>query len=268
MRAYIEITNICNLTCSFCPKTIRENQFMSTENFEKIIINIKKKTSEIYLHIMGEPLLHPKIFEILTICDKYNMSVDLTTNGTLLKDEILDFNCIHKISISLHSQEQNDIFSKEYIINCINFAKIRKNVIIEFRLWNNNDNIYNSDILSLLAEYFPHINIVNETNKLEKGLYLSVHNTFAWPHIKGAPLRDFGYCLGLRRQFGVLVDGTVVPCCLDSDGNIPLGNALIQDINFILNSTRAKNLYHSFVNKKPLTEELCRRCGYSISQFG
>ena len=103
-RIYIEITNICNLNCSFCPPTNRKKEYMNIESFQKIISKMENYTDYIYLHIKGEPLMHPNLKEFLELCSN-KFFVNITTNATLLKankELLIDAN-IRQISISLHS---------------------------------------------------------------------------------------------------------------------------------------------------------------------
>ena len=73
-------------------------------------------------------------------------------------------------------------------------------------------------------------------------------------------------CIRDREQLAVLSDGTVVPCCLDHEGDIPLGNLLERDLEDILRGPRARALYDGFSRRRP-SEALCRRCGYA-RRFG
>ena len=66
-KVYIEITSICNLACTFCPPTERKANFIKVEDFARRLDEIKPHTSYIYLHVKGEPPLHPKIDESLDI---------------------------------------------------------------------------------------------------------------------------------------------------------------------------------------------------------
>ena len=142
-QIYVEITNVCNLNCSFCPKNSRAKRFMSTEEFDLITNEISPLTNTICLHLMGEPLLHPNLKEILEISSKKNLGVYLTTNGTLIKQnlELLKLGFIKKISVSLHSYEANDNlvsldkYLEDILVCCKEISQSTK-TCIEFRLWN------------------------------------------------------------------------------------------------------------------------------------
>ena len=92
--------------------------------------------------------------------------------------------------------------------------------------------------------------------------YLEYGDKFDWPDLAAPENEGTSFCYGLRDQIGVLCDGTVVPCCLDHEGDIPLGNLHHQTMEEILESPRARAIYEGFSQGKA-AEELCRRCGYA-----
>ncbi len=279
-RIYIEITNICNMNCSFCPKSTRYKEYMSLNNFENILIKIKDYTDYIYLHVKGEPLMHNEISEILDLCKKYKLRVNITTNGTLIKEkeEILkNSDAIRQINISLHSFEDiENISTMEKLFGCIKSAKYIKdnsNIIIAFRLWNiKNDYLELSDLNKICIQKIQEIFEVDDINeklilnnniRIKDKVFLNMEYQFDWPNIEINDISDCGSCYGLREQIAILVDGTIVPCCLDNNGDVNLGNILKEKTNFedILNSKRVENIIQGFKNNK-LIEDLCRRCGY------
>lgn len=281
-KIYLEITNVCNLNCNFCPKTKRAYKFLEIEDFKKRLKEIKPYTKYIYFHLMGEPLLHPNLKEFLDLAYEEGFLVNITTNGTLLKKNkeiLLNAKGLRQINISLHSFEANDseVDFNEYLRDVIEFnheAHERTNIIISLRLWNldnyelKGENNLNHDIISILEKEFNYEDNLKETLerdkrvKLRKNHYLNSAEKFAWPDINVEILGETGFCHGLRDHIGILVDGTVVPCCLDSEGNIPLGNINDNSLEEILNSERALKIYNGFSERKRI-EELCKRCGYS-----
>ena len=255
-RIYIEITNICNLNCSFCPTTNRIKKNMSIDEFKTIIERIHNYTNHIYLHIKGEPLMHPNLDEILKICNIYNINVNITTNARLLKNkiDIINNNKIRQINISLHSF--NDIEEIKELLKVID--KIN-NTYISLRLWNNKEN---KEVLELLSEYYNKpIEFIGKRVTLTKNIFLDKDILFDWPDIKKDIISNRGNCLGTKSQIGILVDGTVVPCCLDNDGIINLGNIFDNTLEDIVKSDRFKKIKNGF-NNCILEEELCKRCGY------
>nr|WP_312291554.1 radical SAM protein [Clostridium chromiireducens] len=279
-KVYIEITNVCNLSCNFCPKTSRKLKFMDKKSFEHIAKSIKPYTDHIYLHLMGEPLLNKELQNFLNVSNEYLLKVNITTNGTLInevKEILLNAPALRQVNISLHSFEANEenIDFNEYIDGVIKFVKEateKTNIICSLRLWNldtkySASNNMNFDILKLLEQEFDvEANIkesLKEKNsfKLKNNVYLSMGEKFKWPSLKVEELGERAFCYGLRDQIGILVDGTVVPCCLDSDGSIPLGNVFENSLEEILNSNRAKSMYEGFSGRKAV-EDLCKRCGF------
>lgn len=279
-KVYVEITNICNLSCNFCPKTSRKQKFMEKEAFEKVIKSIKPYTDHVYFHLMGEPFLNKNIETFLNICAENDLKVNITTNGTLINDVkeiLLKSKALRQINFSLHSFEANDknIDFNEYIDNIISFVKEANEntgVICTLRLWNQDlkykaSNDMNVDILTLLEEQFgvdeDIKEVLKEKNsfKLRDRVYISMGQKFMWPSLKTEELGERAFCYGLRDQIGVLVDGTVVPCCLDSEGSIPLGNIFEQNLEDIINGERASAIYNGFSGRKAV-EDLCKRCGF------
>ncbi|MGL5087513.1 MAG: radical SAM/SPASM domain-containing protein [Clostridium sp.] len=279
-KVYIEITNICNLSCNFCPKTGRELKFMKEESFEYILKSIKPYTDHIYFHLMGEPLLNPDLEKFFELANKYDFKVNLTTNGTLIKgvkDILLNAKALRQVNMSLHSFEANedDVDFNEYLNNIVDFVKEAKDntkIISSMRLWNLDtrheaSNSLNRDIFKILEEKFELKYDLKDTfgdknsTKLFKDVYLSMAEKFEWPNIAIVDKNERKFCSALRDQFGVLVDGTIVPCCLDSEGVISLGNIFDTPIDNILQSERAVNLYNGFSGRKAV-EDLCKTCGY------
>lgn len=268
-KVYVEITNICNMNCSFCHGHKREPRLMSIEEFSVILEKLKEHTKYIYYHLMGEPLTHPLLPEFVKLAGENGYKSIITTNGTLLKkcgDELLNAG-IHKINISLHSFENGDYEKHErYIYELAEFAKKASDigVIVVFRLWNRGVDGGKNDVsLKLLKENISGDWVDNSRGiKISDKIFLEWGERFQWPD-KDAEIKGSKYfCYGLKDQFGILCDGTVVPCCLDSDGIINLGNIFNDDIISILNSKRAKDIVEGFKCGKA-SEDLCKRCGYA-----
>ncbi len=281
-KVYIEITNICNLSCSFCPKTERLQSFMDEASFRHVIDEIKPFTDYVYFHLMGEPLLNPSVGRFLEICEAQELKVNITTNGTLLaevKDVLIRASSLRQINISLSSFEANanDGDLETYIDNIAEFireANEKSQIICSMRLWNmdsgdlKGSNSENLRIMSMLEEklelgYSISERLKNSLQlKLKNNVYLNLAQRFEWPDMDKASESPKVFCYGLRDQIGILVDGTVVPCCLDSEGSIPLGNILASSLESILYSQKARRIYEGF-SRRCAVEELCKRCGYA-----
>lgn len=273
-RVYLEITNVCNLACHFCPGTARPPRFLSAREFSLFLEKLQGQTEYLYFHVMGEPLLHPELPLFLDMAAAGGFKVCLTTNGTLLSQrlpELLGARNLHKISVSLHSFEGNDGSGslEDYIRiaaeSCARLAE--KGVICAFRLWNiGGEQTRNGQIVALLSQVLG-VDIaglprdIRGNFKLGRCLYLEEADKFDWPDPE-AEAGGVEFCLGLRQQAAVLCDGTVVPCCLDSEGRLALGNLFEESWSDILSSPRAKALIDGFSRRRP-SEELCRRCGYA-----
>ena len=273
-KVYLEISNICNLSCTFCPGTRRARRAMTEEELTVLLPRLRPYTDFLYFHLMGEPLCHPKLDWFLELAGSHGFRVILTTNGTLLpkkQEMLLASPALHKVNISLHAFEANDLavpFS-DYLKGCFAFGKAAQGkVLISYRLWNRGgQDEKNDEILSAMEDYFPKP-WTRERHGIRIGtrVFLEYGDKFDWPDLTAPEGSEGVFCHGLRDQIGVLCDGTVVPCCLDHEGDIPLGNLFDQSLEEILESPRAKALYEGFSCRKA-TEELCRRCGYA-RRFG
>lgn len=269
-RVYLEITNVCNLACAFCPGTTRTPHFLTEEEFDRLTVALRGETQYLYFHLMGEPLLHPSLARFLAIAGKKGFRVILTTNGTLLGEKgeiLLSAPALYKINLSLQSFEANRGGElKDYVNRCAAFAAKAgaAGKICELRLWNHGGlESLNGEILSLLALRFPQPWETNARSvKLAERVYLAEDDRFDWPDPAAADRGESCFCYGLRDQIGVLCDGTVVPCCLDHNGDVPLGNLFSQSLNVIMSTEKARRIYDGFSQRKAV-EELCRRCGYA-----
>ena len=269
-RVYLEITNVCNLACSFCPGTKREKRFMSEEEFSALLDKLKGQTQYLYFHLMGEPLLHPLLGRFFAIAGEKGFRVILTTNGTLLAQReqiLLAADALYKINLSLQSFEANEGGEIENYVNlCAAFAAkaAAAGKICELRLWNRGGReSLNGEILRLLEKRFPAPWEENSRSvKLAERVFLAEDDKFDWPELDAPDRGERCFCYGLRDQIGVLVDGTVVPCCLDHEGDLPLGNLFETGLSDIMSTSKAQQIYNGF-SRKTAVEALCRRCGYA-----
>lgn len=268
-RCYLEITNICNLDCLFCPKTKRTKRTLSPEEFRRLTDRLQGKVKFLYFHLMGEPLLHAHLPEFIITAREKGFIPVLTTNGTLLSRAAAVIDALpHKVQISLHSHEGNAKDNPEqYISQVMQFAKeaASRGIIIVLRLWNQGGyDSTNERLLELMSQHVPRPWAERYDGwRLAGNIYLEFDNMFEWPDSERDEYADDeAFCYALRNQIGVLADGTVVPCCLDYDGDMPLGNLFEQPLDEILASPRAKAIYEGF-SRHEAVEPLCRRCGYA-----
>lgn len=268
-KVYIEISNVCNLNCSFCPGTKRTAKIMTEAEFKTVIQKVAPFTDYVYFHLLGEPLLHPKLESFLKIAEENGLKVIITTNGTLLKDKmdiLLNSKSHYKTVISLHSFEanQNQNFN-DYINDCLDYAKTAEGEkIVVLRLWNNGgEDTLNQNILEKIESRFPAPwRDTRGGKQIGNNIYIQFGDKFDWPDIESSNESDTAFCYGMRDQIGILSNGTVVPCCLDNNGEINLGNIFESDLKDIINSDRALNIYNGFSNRKAC-EELCKKCSFA-----
>lgn len=271
-KIYIEITNVCNLKCKFCPETNRKKEFMNIINFEKVIKKVHNYTKLVCLHVKGEPLLSPELDKILEIIEKYGLETNITTNGTIINDKIdilKNSKAVRQINISIHSITQNDKLDAKYFSNIFQTVDKLSNIIVSYRLWNITylqENDINKEIIEALEKHYGIRNLAeklkhNNFLKIRDNLFINQDIEFTWPDIKGEEIIQKGRCLALKEQIAILVDGTVVPCCLDNNGDIPLGNIFEENLETILNNQKSKIIKTNFENSI-ITCKLCKTCGF------
>lgn len=283
---YIEITSVCNLACSFCPPTSRKANIIKLDAFNNILDQIKDHTKYIYLHVKGEPLLHARIDQLLDAAHAKGFKVNITTNGTLIKknrEKLLGKPALRQINFSLHSFDGHEGSEnrEKYLGDILEFVRDSRehNTIISYRLWNLQKEATtelaqrrNRETLEILEnEYNLDYKIEEKVQpgkglKIAQNVYLNQDHEFQWPSLQAPEDDGKGFCHALRSQAAILVDGTVVPCCLDGEGVINLGNINKTPFSEIIESDRANALYDGFTRREAV-EEMCRKCGYR-QRFG
>ncbi len=251
---------------------------MDEKIFTMILDRIKDFTDYLYFHVKGEPLLHPLIDSFLDVCAEQNCMVNLATNGTLIAktgEKLAGKPALRQVSFSLHSlEEQKDASKrKQYLDDVISFtlkALPQSPVIIEYKLWNLEHGVLNDSNRFILDYVCDRLGLRHKIHnrpdftgrmKLSDRVFLNIAERFSWPDISSAVNSTKGFCYGLRTQAAILVDGTVVPCCLDSEGVMKLGNIHESLFSDIINGERAVNITDGFSNRIAV-EEMCRKCTY------
>lgn len=280
-KVYIEISNICNIQCSFCPVVERDKKIMSVDDFKKVIKQAAPLAKEICLHLMGEPLAHPQIEEILQICDESDVKIQLTTNGILIKryqELLLRSKCIRQINFSLQSYKDNfpnkDL--RKYLVPILGFTLMLQEkspeVYVNLRLWNvDAESMDNEEIFQEVEKFYDieikrSVDVGNiKSKRIWNRVYLHFDSRFEWPDMELPYQGDTGRCHGILNHIGIHANGVVVPCCLDKEAQINLGNCLEQDLNEILSSDRATAMKIGFESNKRV-EDLCKHCSY-ITRF-
>ena len=257
---------------------------MDLELFRNIVEQVAPLTEMVCFHLMGDPLVHPQLAQMIDICDQHEANIFLVTSGVLLRPEKYDL-MLHKrfqqINFSLHSffdnfPEKDPTNYLERIFAFTERALLERPMLyLNFRLWNLNDPLGsqtpNTQMLDAICKRFDftaptQIDVRKKKSVNIKGrLYLHFDTEFTWPSIDLPVLGSSGTCYGLNSHFGILADGTVVPCCLDKEAAIPLGKVQEKPIVDILASRRSQDIIKGF-KQKQLVEGLCQRCQY-IERF-
>ncbi len=290
-RIYIEVSNICNLKCHFCPEVERANQILALENFENILIQVKPHTDQVCLHVMGEPLAHPHFSELISLCEKHQLKVQITTNATLLSEKnllALMSPTVRQVNISLQSFAAN-LKSTDYeakleryfqsIFRLTEMARQeRPDLYIQFRMWNQGatdgpleDQVNREMLLRLEKKFaceidFSKINLrFKKTAPLGGRFSVQFDSRFRWPSMDDEILSEQGFCHALTSHIAIHADGTLVPCCLDKEAKINLGNIYQTAFSELLKSQRLQKMKIGFASGE-LCEGLCQRCDF-INRF-
>lgn len=250
--------------CPFCPSAQEsKTDKLSFCDFKKILEKIKSSADLIYLHVLGEPLLHPDIEKILMYCENNNIPLGLTTNGTILskyQELILNLGCLKKLNISLQCLIQfSSELREKYLDSLIDFLAYREIVNsttpINLRLWNDKNDVNNIELNNF-------VNLkLNKFINNSKNIRLSSDDEFIWPSTNLEINDKATNCLGGKKQFAILSDGTICLCCLDYEGKTKLGNILVDNLDKILISPLYQNVIKGFNNRKPIFE-LCQKCTF------
>jgi radical SAM protein with 4Fe4S-binding SPASM domain len=280
-RIYLEISNICNLQCSFCPEVIREKKLISVDDFREYATQAQPLTKQICLHLMGEPMAHPQFSEIMDICDELGLRIFLTSNGTLLKkhaQKLLAWKALEQVNFSVHSYFANPIkmsladYLKPILDFCDQAVEKQASFYINLRLWNlEKTNFQKDQNLQVFSILNPHYGLnlnenidvkLNKSKKIVHKLYLHFDTEFVWPDLKLPVRGSEGSCYGLRKQLAVHANGDVVPCCLDKESVLKLGNINQNTLAEIMQTPKALKIKQGF-ERGELTEELCQKCQYA-----
>lgn len=273
-KIYIEITNVCNFHCSFCVDTTRTKKFMPTDDFRFIAQKVKSVTDYVYLHVLGEPLLHPQLNEILKICTENKLHVNISTNGSLLKKQwnALNQNSVRQLNISLHDAEENIAKEKwsDFITEMLDISKqLSSKTYINLRLWNQTNAssvVFNELCYCLMRDFYhlpPDFNFLSKDGRnitLAHNVFLQNAPRFEWQTRNAMENKT---CYALKDHIAVLANGDVVPCCIDADANLLLGNIFVNDLVTIIQSDKAVRIKNGFAKHKAV-EDFCKKCGFRV----
>jgi len=91
-RMYLESTNVCNLNCIMCPTGLhlakRAKGYLDYELFRAIVDEMAPHVRATTLHIWGEPLLHPRMTDMIAYCRQKGLHSEISTNATLLDERL------------------------------------------------------------------------------------------------------------------------------------------------------------------------------------
>ena len=268
-RIYIELTNRCDLSCPFCLKHPRPLQDMTPDFFARVAEQAVQITPHLYLHVQGEPLLHPQFSEILSICTRLNANVHLVTNGSFLYryPDLPLHPCIRNIAVSLQSVSARSPQSiSSYLDSVIKLAhecSALGKPYLDLRFWRSDqmtDKTTAACLNRLRSEFVLSPCSRTGTMKFADNCFVSFANDFEWPDGSGQASAE-GTCLGGREQIAILSSGTVVPCCLDAGGAVNLGNLHNSTLSKILSSPRYCSLIEGF-RRHEIREPFCQTCSY------
>ncbi|MGL2702246.1 radical SAM/SPASM domain-containing protein [Helicobacter pylori] len=279
-KIYIELSDICGLQCSFCPNPKNIRGVMPLELFEKICKEAAPLTQIITLHVLGDPCKLKNLNHYLSTARRFSLKVDLVTSGAYLHDfETLLQDAIYQISISLDAglDNHNKLNQHRYIQKILEFCryKCEKNseVFLNLRIQDSTLEKH-QNLIKPFLESFEYVSLENLKSqgraRLFKKSFLNIQKTFKWPDLNAQnPLNQESktpYCYGLIKQIAILSNGVVVPCCMDTQAHINLGNLNHTSLKDILNSQKAMAIKTHFLKGEAL-ELLCKNCSYPLIRY-
>lgn len=279
-RVHIELTNICGLKCTFCPPKLAPSKTMTLEFFEKVLKELQPFTKEVTFHVMGDPLTLSNLQSYLDVTHAYGFRVMLTTSGYYLdkhSPEVLLHPCVKQLNISLNSFNKNNtaLTQTAYFESikklCLYKLSHKPETFINLRLWNldeqSSDAMFNEAVYGYFEEVFETKveRLVLEEQRpksyrLASRILLHFDEYFEWPNMQSQH-HSHGTCQGLQSHFGILADGRVVPCCLDAEGAITLGDLHVNTLESILSNEKTQAMIQGFKERKAV-EALCQKCTY------
>ena len=270
----LEVTNVCNLKCIMCPitKMTREKKYMDFSLFSKII-DENSHLGTVWLHNFGEPLLHPELPRMISYCKSKHLKVGISTNATLLTEAIANNIIDAGLDYVVFSFDGATKETYEKIRVGANFESVRNNITSFIRIKQQ----------KLAKNPFITVQIIRmkETDADIRTFYdfwktagvdtvrIKGFDTFAGSVGTSGTKDEYLYncsqqqrypCKWLWKEVVVLVDGSVVMCCRDFDGEIILGNLREQKLKDIWNSKQTLELRKK--HKKLSFEDIpvCSKC--------
>lgn len=279
-KVYIELTNGCGLACHFCPSRPKKTRVMELGDAERVLAQLVPYTKNLAFHVLGDPLTLEALPRYMDIAQHYGFGVHLVTSGFHLRKhspELLRHPALRQLNVSLNSASRQTpralkAYMDEVLTWCDHKREYAPNPFVNLRLWNQQgdakDLAFTQTLYALISHSFYHsLQVQLDAKALQEGTYrldekirLHVDRYFVWPSLDAPEVPD-GPCHGLRSHIGILSDGTVVPCCLDGEGVLALGNVFTTPLEAILHSPKAQAIRRGFGEKKAV-ESLCQRCDF------
>lgn len=247
--------------------------------FQQVLNELKPYTDEIALHVMGDPMVLSNLHDYLYLAHINGFQVMITTSGFYLdklRIESLFHPSIRQVNISLNSFNKNSVsrsfesYMEPILALCDEKLKKQSDFFINLRVWNldevRSEKSFNEQLFALLEKHFQIDSIAEQISgerqsiRLASKILLHFDRYFEWPSLNNPTYGD-GYCQGLSKQIAVLADGRVVPCCLDGEGIIELGNLHVTNLGKILVTERSCDIIGGF-SRAIASEELCQKCSY------
>ncbi|GAA7516273.1 radical SAM/SPASM domain-containing protein [Helicobacter pylori] len=279
-KIYIELSDICGLQCSFCPNPKNIRGVMPLELFEKVCKEAAPLTPIITLHVLGDPCKLKNLNRYLNAAKRFSLKVDLVTSGAYLHNfETLLQDAIYQISISLDAglDNHNKLNQHRYIQKILEFChyKCEKNseVFLNLRIQDGTLDKH-QNLIKPFLESFECVSLEGLKSqsrvRLFKKSFLNIQKTFKWPNLNAQnPLNQeskIPYCYGLIKQIAILSNGVVVPCCMDTQAHISLGDLNHTPLKDILKSQKAMAIKTHFLKGEAL-ELLCKNCSYPLIRY-
>lgn len=255
----IESSTVCNARCLFCPhsKMTREHGVMSDVIFHKIVKEGKEMGVKHFTPFLnGEPFLFPKIFEWLDYLKKERVETHLFTNASLLNKEKIDRLVVYKhikfVYCSFHGATKE---TYQRVMGNLNFEKTKEN--IKYLIAKASFPVYASMVV-----FEENVHEKEEFKKMW-GKYTNFTRLFNWGgNIKSKYERTGTRvpCERVMRYMTILWDGRVCLCCMDSDGEVILGNLNKQSLREIWENNQWLRDKHQNLD---FDTKLCRSCNFN-----
>jgi radical SAM protein with 4Fe4S-binding SPASM domain len=270
----IEPTNACNAVCLSCPREdiLRRKGYMELPLFKKIIDDAARcGVRRVHLYLLGEPLLHPHIVEMIGYLKRAGLSVNLTTNGMLLSRKLgeailkcgLDHGDYFMFSIlgnsaSVHEEIMKGVLHDTVVENLAGFMEARKAMnlngpIVEAIFYTMKENEAEAPLFE--REWRHRVDRAFVAAKISESFAGSK------AHEVRVPVRT-RTCSQLWERMTVYWTGEVVSCTVDINARHVVGNLNHQSIEEVWNSDGLSSMRKLHREGKFSELDLCATCDF------